>query len=93
MTESILGGPPDSTRGHPIQERLDHLVRLCQTSGARGVVFYDVKFCEPELYDLPLLRKGLQEAGVPSVTIEVDLNDPLSHQSLTRIEAFLEMMA
>jgi benzoyl-CoA reductase/2-hydroxyglutaryl-CoA dehydratase subunit BcrC/BadD/HgdB len=93
MAEGILGGPPDSTRGHPIQERLDHLVRLCQASGARGIVFYDVKFCEPELFDLPLLRKGLQEAGVPSVAIEVDLNDPLSHQSLTRIEAFLEMMA
>ena len=68
-------------------------MRLCQTSGAKGVVFYDVKFCEPELFDLPLLRKGLQEVGVPSVAIEVDLNDPLSHQSLTRIEAFLEMMA
>ena len=93
LAESILGGPPDSTRGHPIQERLDHLVRLSQASGARGVVFYDVKFCEPELFDLPLLRKGLQEAGVPSVAIEVDLNDPLSHQALTRIEAFLEMMA
>ncbi len=93
LAESILGGPPDSTRGHPIQERLDHLMRLCQASGARGVVFYDVKFCEPELFDLPLLRKGLQEAGVPSVAIEVDLNDPLSHQLLTRIEAFLEMMA
>jgi len=93
MAEGILGGPPDSTRGHSIQERLDHLMRLCQASGARGVVFYDVKFCEPELFDLPLLRKGLQEAGVPSVAIEVDLNDPLSHQSLTRIEAFLEMMA
>jgi benzoyl-CoA reductase/2-hydroxyglutaryl-CoA dehydratase subunit BcrC/BadD/HgdB len=93
LAESILGGPPDSTRGHSIQERLDHLMRLCQASGARGVVFYDVKFCEPELFDLPLLRKGLQEVGVPSVTIEVDLNDPLSHQSLTRIEAFLEMMA
>jgi len=93
LAESILGGPPDSTRGHSIQERLDHLLRLCQTSGARGVVFYDVKFCEPELFDLPLLRKGLQEAGVPSVAIEVDLNDLLSHQSLTRIEAFLEMMA
>ena len=93
LAESILGGPPDSTRGYSIQERLDHLMRLCQASGARGVVFYDVKFCEPELFDLPLLRKGLQEANVPSVAIEVDLNDPLSHQALTRIEAFLEMMA
>ena len=93
MAESLLAAPPDPMRGSPIQARLEHLLRLAQTSGAKGVVFYDVKFCEPELYDLPDLRKGLQEAGVPSVTIEIDLNDPLSHQTLTRMEAFLEMIA
>lgn len=92
MAERILHGPPDPTRGSPIRERLEHLVRRAQESDARGVVFYDVKFCEPELFDLPLLRRGLQEAGLPSVHIEVDLNDPLSHQVLTRIEAFLEMV-
>lgn len=93
MAERILDGPPDPTRGSPIAERLRHLVGMARETGARGVIFYDVKFCEPELFDLPLLRKGLQEAGIPSVHIEVDLNDPLSHQVLTRIEAFLEMVA
>jgi benzoyl-CoA reductase/2-hydroxyglutaryl-CoA dehydratase subunit BcrC/BadD/HgdB len=93
LAESILGAPPDSTRGHPIQERLDHLIRLARTSEAKGIVFYDVKFCEPELFDLPILRKGLQEAGIPSATVEVDISDPLSHQTVTRLEAFLEMMA
>lgn len=93
MAERILNGPPDPTRGSPIAERLRHLVGMAQETGARGVIFYDVKFCEPELFDLPLLRRGLQEAGLPSVHIEVDLNDPLSHQVLTRIEAFLEMVA
>lgn len=93
LAQSLLGAPPDSTRGHPIQERLDHLLRLVKTSEAKGIVFYNVKFCEPELFDLPILRKGLQEAGIPAVTIEVDISDPLSHQTLTRVEAFLEMMA
>ncbi len=93
MAERILNGPPDPTRGSPIAERLRHLVGMARETGARGVVFYDVKFCEPELFDLPLLRRGLQEAGLPSVHIEVDLNDPLSGQTLTRIEAFLEMVA
>ncbi|MGQ9467814.1 MAG: 2-hydroxyacyl-CoA dehydratase subunit D [Anaerolineae bacterium] len=93
MAERILNGPPDPTRGSPIAERLRHLVGMAQETGARGVIFYGVKFCEPELFDLPLLRRGLQEAGLPSVPIEVDLNDPLSHQVLTRIEAFLEMVA
>jgi benzoyl-CoA reductase/2-hydroxyglutaryl-CoA dehydratase subunit BcrC/BadD/HgdB len=92
MAESIVHAPPDPTRGNPIGERLAHLMGLIKASGARGVVFYDVKFCEPELFDLPELRKGLQAAGVPSLAVEVDLNDPLSHQVLTRLQAFLEMV-
>ncbi len=92
MAERILAAPPDSTRGSPINQRIEHLQMLVKTTGAKGVVFYDVKFCEPELFYLPTLRKGLQESGIPSVVIEVDLNDPLSHQVQTRLEAFLEMI-
>jgi benzoyl-CoA reductase/2-hydroxyglutaryl-CoA dehydratase subunit BcrC/BadD/HgdB len=93
MTESLLGGPPDQTRGSSIRDRLDYLLDLARSTGARGVVFHDVKFCEPELFDLPELRGGLRDAGLPSITVEVDLNDPLSHQARTRLEAFLEMIA
>lgn len=100
MAESILYASPDPTRGNPLQDRLEHLLHLAQTTGAKGVVFYDVKFCEPELFDLPILRKGLQDEGIPSVAIEIDLSpqdsgscDALSHQVRTRIEAFLEMIA
>jgi hypothetical protein len=93
MAERIVYAPPDVTRGSPIQERLDHLLRLAQGSAARGVVFYDVKFCEPELFDLPQLRQELRQAGYPSVAIEVDINDELSQPVLTRLAAFLEMLA
>ena len=93
MANCILSAPPDSTRGSSIQDRREHLLRLVEASGAKGVVFYDVKFCEPELFYLPALRRGLQEAGVRSLTIEVDINDPLSHQIVTRLEAFLETIA
>jgi benzoyl-CoA reductase/2-hydroxyglutaryl-CoA dehydratase subunit BcrC/BadD/HgdB len=93
MAERLLGGPPDPTLGSPISTRLEHLLDMTRRAGARGVVFYSVKFCEPETFDLPLLRKGLKAAGVPSLAIEIDLSDPLSHQARTRIEAFLEMIA
>jgi benzoyl-CoA reductase/2-hydroxyglutaryl-CoA dehydratase subunit BcrC/BadD/HgdB len=93
LAESLLGGSPDPTRGSPIQDRLDHLLDLARLTGARGVVFYDVKFCEPELFDLPALRQGLRDAGLPSIAAEVDLNDPVSQQMRTRLEAFLEMIA
>ncbi len=92
MAESLLAAPPDPTRGSSIQERLEHLLRLIGTSGAKGVIFYDVKFCEPELFDLPQLRQGLREAGIPSLTVEVDINDELTQSVLTRLAAFLEMI-
>lgn len=92
MAERILAAPPDSTRGCAIPARLEHLAQMAKASGAKGIVFYDVKFCEPESFYLPALRKGLQDAGIPSLELQVDLNDPLSHQVLTRLEAFLEMI-
>jgi benzoyl-CoA reductase/2-hydroxyglutaryl-CoA dehydratase subunit BcrC/BadD/HgdB len=92
MAESILWAPPDSTRGSAIRPRIEHLLRLATESGARGVVFYGVKFCEPELFSQPDLRRGLQEAGIPSVVLETDISDALSQQAMTRIEAFLEMI-
>lgn len=92
MAERIVNATPDSTRGSAIQERSDHLAQMAKTSGAKGIVFYDVKFCEPELFYLPALRKMLQDQGVPSVAIEFDLNDAFSQQTRTRLEAFIEML-
>lgn len=93
MAERILAAPPDAMHGAPISNRLTYLLRLIEDSGARGVVFYVVKFCEPELFDLPSLRDGLGVAGVRSLVIEMDLNDGLSHQTMNRLEAFLETIA
>jgi benzoyl-CoA reductase/2-hydroxyglutaryl-CoA dehydratase subunit BcrC/BadD/HgdB len=93
LAHSLLAAGPDPTLGSPIADRLSHLTQLTRRSGARGVIFYDVKFCEPELFDLPLLRAGLQQAGIPSTSVEIDLSDPLPEQTLTRIGAFLEMIS
>ncbi len=92
MAERILHAPPDSTRGSSIHDRLGHLIGLAKQSGAKGVLFYDIKFCEPELFYLPTLRQGLQEAGFPSTVIEADLGEALSGPVRTRLEAFLEML-
>jgi len=92
LSENIFSAPPDPTRGDSLQVRINHLRGLVYQSKAKGVIFYDVKFCEPELFDLPDLRKALKGEGVPSLTLEVDINDPISNQMLTRIETFLEVI-
>ena len=90
MAENILLAPPDSTRGSSIEKRIGHLGKLCEDSAARGVIFHNVKFCEPELFYMPQIRKSLAEKGIRSVETETDLGEQLPHQMITRIEAFLE---
>ena len=90
MAENILLAPPDSTRGSSIEKRIEHLQKLCKDSAARGVIFHSVKFCEPELFYLPQIRKSLTEMGIRSVETESDLGERLPYQMVTRIEAFLE---
>jgi benzoyl-CoA reductase/2-hydroxyglutaryl-CoA dehydratase subunit BcrC/BadD/HgdB len=92
MAESIITAPPDPTRGNSIAERIEHLTKMANLNGAKGIIFYEVKFCEPELFDLPNLRAGLKEKGLTSIVIEVDINNPLPRQVATRIGAFLEML-
>ncbi len=93
LAGTMLGAPPCSTRSDSVAARVDHLIGLVQQRGARAVIFYTVKFCEPELFYLPLLRKALDAAGVPSVQIEVDLTEQLPHQAITRLEALVETIA
>lgn len=93
VAESLLGGPPDTTRGDAVSDRIVHLRRLVEKTGARGVVFYSIKFCEPEQFYLPQVRRGLEEAGIRSVEVEGDLGENLPDQARTRIEAFLETIA
>jgi benzoyl-CoA reductase/2-hydroxyglutaryl-CoA dehydratase subunit BcrC/BadD/HgdB len=92
VAEGLIAGPPDSTRGSSVAARARHLRGLVEGSGARAVVFLGIKFCEPELFYLPLLRRELEEAGVRSLTLEVDIADRLPAQTVTRIQALLETL-
>ena len=93
MAETIIKGPPDSTRGSSFESRLAHLLNLVRQTNAQGVVFYQVKFCEPEQFYLPALRKGLDEAKIPSLLVELDIGDSLPSQVVVRLEAFMESLS
>lgn len=84
--------PPCSTRGGDLDERVHHLLKIIRDSQADGVLFNIVKFCEPELFDHRLLVKTLREKGTPLLSLETELNQHISGQEKTRIEAFTEML-
>jgi benzoyl-CoA reductase/2-hydroxyglutaryl-CoA dehydratase subunit BcrC/BadD/HgdB len=93
LSEQYFALPPCSSKGSPLNERLDYLLASAEQSGAKGVIFYLVKFCEPELFDVPILTEELKKRGLPCLTLDVELNQGLSGQMATRVEAFLEMIA
>ena len=37
--------------------------------------------------------KGIERLGIPSIMVEADINEPLPQQVVTRLEAFVEMIA
>ena len=87
-----MAAPPCPTRATDPDVRLRHLEALLDRSGARGVLVHVVKFCEPELFDVPAIRRTCAARGVPLLYLEGELEASLSGQVVTRLEAFVEMV-
>jgi len=92
MVEAYFRRPPCSTNATALEARIQHLLNLVKAARASGVIFWHLKFCEPEAFDLPMLRAALKSAGIPSMVMETDLNQGLGGQLATRLEAFTEML-
>ncbi len=93
VVERLLLRPICPTRSSNAEARIDHLRTLADASGARGVILHTVKFCEPELFDVPLVRQGLEAVGLKVLHIETEFETSVSAQTATRVEAFVEVLS
>jgi benzoyl-CoA reductase/2-hydroxyglutaryl-CoA dehydratase subunit BcrC/BadD/HgdB len=59
---------------------------------AGGVVFLLLKFCDPHAFDYPYLKQFLDDAGIPSLLLEIEDQPPPEGQLLTRLETFVDML-
>jgi benzoyl-CoA reductase/2-hydroxyglutaryl-CoA dehydratase subunit BcrC/BadD/HgdB len=92
MAQRLLSTAPEPTRSRGLNERLAHLAQLVHAHQAQALVIYDIKFCEPELFDIPHVRKHFQTLGLPVLHLEVEPGNDLSQQTRTRLQAFMEML-
>lgn len=83
---------PCSTVYDPKKIRGAYLVERVKNSGAKGVIYVQMKFCEPEEFDYPYLKKAFEEAKIPHVFIEIEQNQTTNEQIRTRLQAFSEMI-
>ncbi len=93
LAARLAAAPPCPTRATDQGPRMRHLEALVERSGARGAIVHVVKFCEPELFDVPVIRRTLEARGLPVLQLEGELERQLSGQAVTRIEAFVEMLS
>ena len=60
--------------------------------GARGVLIVMTKFCDPEEFDYPLLKRTCEAAGLAVATVEVDRQIVSYEQARTVIETFRDLL-
>lgn len=92
IAERVFGGAPCCCIHHPQKDRHDYLVKKVRDADADGVVFWYVKFCEPDAFDRPQLLARLKQEGIPATVVEMDLSMKSAESLRTRIEAFCEMI-
>nr|WP_207669639.1 2-hydroxyacyl-CoA dehydratase family protein [Marinisporobacter balticus] len=77
----------------PEKKRGGIMVDEIKKKGIDGVVFCMMKFCDPEEYDYPLVKKEIEDAGVPTLYLEIDQQMENNEQARTRIQTFAEMLS
>jgi len=75
-----------------VEERFQRLRRLATDSGAHGIVYSTLKFCDTYLYEAPLMRMTCEDAGLSFLLLENDYEWTGLEQTRTRVETFLSML-
>ena len=75
------------------KKRVDLIIETMKETDAKGLLIVMTKFCDPEEFDYPLIKKACEAAGIPTATIEVDRQMVNYEQARTAIETFRDVLA
>lgn len=93
VARMYLARPPSSSKHRPGYDMGADVLERVRQAKADGVLFVLTKFCDPWAFDYPHVRETLEGAGVPSLLLEIEPNQPPPGQFQTRVAAFAEMLA
>jgi benzoyl-CoA reductase/2-hydroxyglutaryl-CoA dehydratase subunit BcrC/BadD/HgdB len=68
------------------------ILDLAKATDADGIVFNQLKFCDPEEFDWPIVKKELDAANFPYLYIETEQQMDSLEQSRTRLQTFAEIL-
>ncbi|MCI9242988.1 MAG: 2-hydroxyacyl-CoA dehydratase [Lawsonibacter sp.] len=76
----------------PKKPRVDQIVRLVQDNKADGVVVCLMKFCDPEEFDYPFIRRRLEQEDIPHILLDIDQQITSYGQAQTKLQGFAEIL-
>ncbi len=88
----VFESHPCSTLYREDSKRNEYLLKKIKDEKIDGVIFWEVKFCEPEGFDRPQLISYLKDNGIPSLVFEVELQMKSYENIRTRIQSFVESL-
>ncbi|HME53666.1 MAG TPA: 2-hydroxyacyl-CoA dehydratase family protein [Candidatus Lokiarchaeia archaeon] len=83
---------PSCARMMQLPDRANFIIEKAKEFSVDGIIHFALKFCDTYQYDVPELKKILEEAGLNVLTIEVDCLGSNVGQLKTRFESFKEML-
>lgn len=94
LARSLLSRPPCARTFDPSSpgKLAEDVLQAAINCRAYGVIGHTVKFCDPYLARLPIVREVLQKIDLPFLILEGDCTLRSIGQHRTRIEAFVEIL-
>jgi len=77
---------------YPAQNRPSFQLDRIRESKAMGVIIFGEKYCYPHLFDIPAVRKRIEESGISTLLLETELVATGREQMVTRLEAFMDIL-
>ncbi|OGO05819.1 MAG: hypothetical protein A2Y60_06055, partial [Chloroflexi bacterium RBG_13_54_9] len=76
----------------PSDDRFERVLKLTRDYRIDAVITGIVRHCMSWAHEQPLLRRRLEDAGIPVLELDLEYSMPATGQILTRVQAFLEML-
>jgi len=92
ITQYLFHPAPCCCIYNPDNDRHPYLLDKVKQSGADGILFWYIKFCEPDAFDRPQLMNRFKEADIPAAFIDMELSMSNFEAIKTRINAFCEIL-
>ncbi len=82
---------PCPSKDWPVRTRVPFILNLAKDWHVSGAVILQQKFCDPHELDIPAIKGALEDEGLTTLFLELDVTVPVG-QFKTRVEAFLEIL-